>query len=351
MEDRPPLGILDRNDIVAHQLEGAPEMLSLGRLLDARKKERFDVLRVPNQGKDVDLVLGGDVMLGRTVGAEIERGADPLAGIRSRFERASANLINLECVLSDKGSAAASKRYSLRAPLEAIRVLTSARITAVSLANNHAADFGRDGLLDAVARLRANQISVVGASETAAYAPHIFTTRAGSKAAIIALDDADDRADETLIARARDRERVAAAIGEARNQAPFVLVFMHWGEENTERVSDRQRELARWLIDHGADAIAGSHPHCIQRFDAYHGRPIFYSLGNLVFDGAPTLPSWNRGELLEVGLNPTRPAFCLIPVQLDARGFPQLVTPDEKVLATAGAALSRNRVQGASKNR
>src|SRR3954451_9759469 len=118
-----------------------------------------------------------------------------------------------------------------------MRVLTSARISAVSLANNHADDFGRDGLLDAIARLRANQISVLGASETAAYAPHIFTTRAGSKAAVIALDDVSDATDETLIASARNRERVAAAIAEARSQASFVLVFMHWGDENTERVS------------------------------------------------------------------------------------------------------------------
>jgi poly-gamma-glutamate synthesis protein (capsule biosynthesis protein) len=238
-------------------------------------------------------------------------------------------LINLECVLSDKGSAAASKSYSLRAPLEAMRVLNSARIKAVSLANNHAADFGRDGLLDAIARLRANQISVVGASETAAYAPHIFTTRTGSKAAVIALDDADDGTDETLIASARNREHVAAAIAEARSQAAFVLVFMHWGEENTVRVSDRQRELARWLIDHGADAVAGSHPHCVQPFDAYHGRPVFYSLGNLVFDGAPTLPGWNRGDLLEVNLGGIRPSFRLVPVQLDARGFPQVAATDE----------------------
>ncbi|MFL6521032.1 MAG: CapA family protein [Chthoniobacterales bacterium] len=330
MEDRPPLGVLDRNDVVAHQLEGAPEMLSLGRFLDGRKKERFDLLRVPKPRTDVDLVLGGDVMLGRSIGAEIENGADPLAGIRSQFERASVNLINLECVLSDKGSAAASKRYSLRAPLEAMRVLTSARISAVSLANNHAADFGRDGLLDAIARLRENQISVIGASETAAYAAHIFTSRAGFKAAVIGLDDVNDASGENLIASAGNRERVAAAIAEARSEASFVLVFMHWGEENTERVSERQRELARWLIDHGADAVAGSHPHCVQPFDAYHGRPIFYSLGNLVFDGAPTVASWHRGELLEVSLGGIRPSFHLVPVQLDVRGFPQAAESENK---------------------
>ncbi len=148
-----------------------------------------------------------------------------------------------------------------------------------------------------------------------------------------------------------DRDGIAAAIADARRQASFVLLFLHWGEENIASVTERQRELARWLIDHGADAIVGSHPHCVQAFDSYHGRPIFYSLGNLVFDGAPNLPTWSRSNLLEIDLSPTRPAFRLVPVQLDARGFPQLVTPEEKVFATAGAAFSRNRVQGASKNR
>jgi poly-gamma-glutamate synthesis protein (capsule biosynthesis protein) len=51
------------------------------------------------------------------------------------------------------------------------------------------------------------------------------------------------------------------------------------------------------------DVVVGSHPHCVQSLDFYHGRPIAYSLGNLVFDGAPSVASWNRGALLKVGLN------------------------------------------------
>jgi hypothetical protein len=341
MEDRPPVGVLDRGDIVAHQLEGTPELLSLGRLLALRKTEHFDVLRSPDDYSKPDLVIGGDVMLGRTIGAAIERGADPFDAIRSQLERASNRIVNLECVLSDKGVPAIGKRYSFRAPLDATRVLISARIDAVSLANNHAGDFGWEGLLDAIARLQAAKISTIGANET-----HVFTTGTNAKAAVIALDDTDDE-------NRFDRERAAVAIAGARMEASFVLVFMHWGDENTDNVSERQRELARWLIDQGADAVAGSHPHRVQAADFYHGRPIFYSLGNLVFDGAPSLPGWNRGALLEVSLRAARPSFQLVPVQLDARGFPHV--PDSQDLgnnfATAGAAFSRSRVQGASKNR
>jgi hypothetical protein len=345
MEDRPPLGVLDRNDIVAHQLEGTPEMLSLGRLLASRKTERFDILRLPDEPTRADLVVGGDVMLGRTVGAEIQKGADPLAGIRPRLDRAANRLVNLECVLSDKGIAATGKRYCFRAPLDALRILISARINAVSLANNHADDFGPDGLADTIARLKANNIYGLAANEV-----FVFETRTGAKGAVIALDDTNGGE------RTFDRERAAAAIAEARKQASFVFVFMHWGDENTDKISERQRDLARWLIDSGADAIAGTHPHCVQAVDSYHGRPIIYSLGNLVFDGASTLPGWSRGQFLEFNLAAGRPTFRLVPVQLDARGFPSLAATNEnqereKSFATAGAAFSRNRVQGASKNR
>jgi Bacterial capsule synthesis protein PGA_cap len=335
MEDRPPLGVLDRGDLVAHQLEGVPTILSLGQLVARRKTDRFDLLRAPHPSEDVDILLGGDVMLGRTVGAAITGGVDPLAGIRSRLERASSKLVNLECVLSDKGDAVAGKRYALRAALEAIRVLSAARISAVSLANNHANDFGREALLDSIAHLQAGDVAAVGAGETIerAYAPHFLTTRDGTKGAVIALNDIDDASNGVSLAGARDSECVTAAIAEARANASFVLVFVHWGDENTEKVSDRQRELARWLIDHGVDAVVGSHPHCVQPFDTYHGRPIIYSLGNLVFDGALSLPNWNEGMLLEVdvGQPGVRPAsFRLVPVQLDARGFPQIVEGETK---------------------
>lgn len=332
MEDRPPAGILDSGDVVAHQLEGVPEMLSLGQLLAARKTDRFDLLRAPSPPEETDLLLGGDVMLGRTVGDQIRNGTDPLAGIRRRLEGASWKVVNLECVVSDLGRAAVGQRYSLRAPLEAIRVLADARINAVSLANNHAADFGHEGLLDSIARLRASEIAAIGAADTmeGAYAPHFFTTRHGSKGAVIALSDFE--AKDAPIASTGQRERITRAIAEARGNAAFVLCLVHWGDENTEKVTERQRELARWLIDHDVDAVVGSHPHCIQPMDFYHGRPVVYSLGNLVFDGAPTLPSWNKGQLLEINLahaGTRQASLRLIPVQMDAQGFPQMAEPEE----------------------
>jgi poly-gamma-glutamate synthesis protein (capsule biosynthesis protein) len=110
--------------------------------------------------------------------------------------------------------------------------------------------------------------------------------------------------------------------------------MVHWGIENTPVVTDKQREFARWLVDHGVDVIVGSHPHCVQPLDYYHGRTIAYSLGNLVFDGAPTIPSWNHGALLQITLSNQGKVQSsdLIPVVLE-NGFPLLVNAALGVLA------------------
>jgi len=359
MEDRPPNGALDRADLVAHHLEGVPKMLSLGELLAQRNNPRFDLLRVAHQPHQADLIVGGDVMLGRSVGEQILAGADPFAGIREYLDGAAWKFVNLECVISDQGAARAEKPYCFRAPVQAASVLHSAGINAVGMANNHAGDFGSDALIDSIERLKANDIAVIGAAETPerAYAPHFFIARDGRKAALLALSDLEDDRSDGRVAAASDRDRVARAIAEARAAAGFVLCLVHWGDENTPRVTERQRDLARWLIDQDVDAVVGCHSHCLQPLDFYHGRPVIYSLGNLVFDGAPGLESWNQGALLELGMNRSGAegaSIRLVPLRLDARGFPQAADEDQargKIPATAGAAFSRSRVQRDSKKR
>ena len=123
-------------------------------------------------------------------------------------------------------------------------------------------------------------------------------------------------------------DELNAAIANARSHANFVACLVHWGIENSEKITDEQHGLARWLIDRGVDLVVGSHPHCIQELDFYHGCPIAYSLGNLVFDGAPTVGSWNRGALLEIRLNENAQASSarLIPIVLED-GFPRVDAP------------------------
>src|SRR5439155_1350688 len=222
MEDRTPVGILDENDLVAHQLAGAPEMVTLGELLKERRKHSFDVFHVPPAQASATLIFGGDVMLGRSCATKIANGTDPFEGITTLLRNASFAAANLECTISD-------------------------------------------------------------------------------------------------------RAELNAAVDDARSHADFVVCLVHWGIESSGNITDEQRELGRWLVNHGVDLVVGSHPHCVQPLDFYHGCPIAYSLGNLVFDGAPTVASWNRGALLEVGLNEGAKilSVSLVPVVLED-GLPRV---------------------------
>jgi hypothetical protein len=331
MEDRPPLGVLDDCDLVAHQLEGAPEVVPLLKLLERRKGMPFDLLRVPSFRPDARILIGGDVMLARSVGQAVKVGTDPFAGIRSLWERASLRGGNLECVISDKGSPMPGKPFVFRAPLEAASALRSAKVDAVSLANNHSGDCGGAALRDCVARLQKEHVVPIGPNGAKSRTtPVSFFALAGDrKLAVLALNALEETksavAGQAGFVDGFSRETLLSAIQQARSRAELLVCLVHWGEENSARITDEQRSLARWLIDHGIDVVAGSHPHCVQPLDFYHGHPIAYSLGNLVFDGAPGLDAWNRGALLEIELSRgvPYPEVRLVPVHLDRSGLPQ----------------------------
>jgi poly-gamma-glutamate capsule biosynthesis protein CapA/YwtB (metallophosphatase superfamily) len=214
-------------------------------------------------------------------------------------------------------------------------LLRRAGFHAMGLANNHALDFGPAALRDCTARLLGESIETPGVegSKHGPYAPSFFSLPDGKKLALLAVSDVN-RSSGAQIATASDRTKLGAAIRDARSHANLVVCLVHWGIENSQTITDKQRELARWLIDHGVDVVVGSHPHCVQPLDFYHGCPIAYSLGNLVFDGAPTVASWNRGALLEVRLNANArlSSATLIPIVLedglpwiDAEGKQRLV--------------------------
>jgi poly-gamma-glutamate capsule biosynthesis protein CapA/YwtB (metallophosphatase superfamily) len=322
IEDRNPIGILDENDLVAHQLPAAPELVTLGQLLRERRKDRVDLYRVPPAKSAARLVFGGDVMLGRSCAAKIQNGTDPFDGIASLIRQASFAAANLECTISNLGDA--TNRYAFRAPAQSAQLLHKAGFDAMGLANNHSLDFGPVALHDSAAHLLREEIQPVGVETPTRNAcdPSFFSLSDGKKIALLAISAFGQGSEIAIASR---RAKLTIAIGNARSHADLIVCLVHWGIENSEQITDEQRELARWLIDRGVDLVVGSHPHCVQPLDFYHGRPIAYSLGNLVFDGAPTVTSWNRGALLEVGLNEGAKisSVSLVPVVLED-GLPRV---------------------------
>ena len=342
IEDRQPVGILDENDLVAHQLGGVPQIATLAQLLSERRKKYFDLFRVPPPKTAATLIFGGDVMLGRSCAGKIENGVDPFAGIAAELRGASFATANLECTISTLGESA--QRYAFRAPARSAQLLRRAGFHAMGLANNHALDFGYAALQDCAARLVQEEIEPVGVGKPGSNActPSFFSMLDGKKIALLAISDVGAAAG-SQIAAASDRARLSDAIASARLRANLVVCLVHWGIENTENVTDEQRELARWLVDHGVGLVVGSHPHCVQPIDFYHGCPIAYSLGNLVFDGAPSIKSWNRGALLEIGLDENAKASLarLVPIVLKD-GLPCMdvmpVSSDSSFLSSQAAA-------------
>jgi poly-gamma-glutamate synthesis protein (capsule biosynthesis protein) len=108
----------------------------------------------------------------------------------------------------------------------------------------------------------------------------------------------------------------------SRYHADLVIPFMHWGWEHEPLAGSRQRQLARLMIDAGADAVVGTHPHVTQDIEFYDGKPIVYSLGNFVFDGFTDADN-NTGWLLRLDVNRQGvQRWRTFVARIDAQGIP-----------------------------
>ena len=196
--------------------------------------------------------------------------------------------------------------------------LANAGIDYVSLANNHIRDAGGAGLLQTIANVTERGIAVSGAGKNLAAArkPAILEA-AGTKVAILGYDAIAGyyHATATKIGSAPFTAAVVKAdVAAARKAgADLVIVFPHWGTEYDATPFANQKKLARMAIDAGADMIIGNHAHWAAAMEIYKGRPIWYALGNFVFDQTWSEPTMEgitleltfRGtELVQVHMRP-----------------------------------------------
>ncbi len=200
---------------------------------------------------------------------------------------ADITVANLEGTFTEGGTPA-DKKYVFRTPPRDAAGLALAGIDVVSLANNHALDFGPEGLRDTIAALDAVGIAHSGAGENdmAARRPAILPVRglrvaflsyAATADASAAAADADGVAWGTVDTISEDVKR-------ARGQADVVVVSLHAGNEYADEPSDTQRLLAQAAIEAGATLVLGHHPHVLQRWEFRGPSFVAYSLGNFVFD-------------------------------------------------------------------
>ncbi len=238
---------------------------------------------------EVSLAFAGDIMLDTLPGQEIAAGRDPFAAFSQLLSAVDLAVGNLECSVATTGTRE-DKKFTFRADPRVLPVVAR-HFGALGLANNHSGDFGKGALSETMTHLRENRLPFFGAGENlaAAHEPLILT-RKGLKIALLAYDEFKPRSfeagpEQPGVAWSED-EQVLLDIHRARALgADIVLPFMHWGWEGERAPCTRQRKLAHKMIDAGADAVIGGHPHVTQGAETYHGKPIVYSLGNFVFDG------------------------------------------------------------------
>jgi poly-gamma-glutamate capsule biosynthesis protein CapA/YwtB (metallophosphatase superfamily) len=246
----------------------------------------------------ITLALAGDTMLGRGVAERIVRSAAPrlLADdVVAAARDADLFILNLECCISDRGDPwpALGKPFFFRAPPVAARLLAEWGVDCVTLANNHALDFGIDALLDTFEHLAAAGVAWVGAGPNLGRArePGVLAA-SGFRLAVIGLTDhpADFAAAEDTpgVAFADLRrglpESVADTVAKARHTADAVLVTPHWGPNMTAEPIPAVRDAAGKLVDAGATLVAGHSAHVFQGVG--HGGRVLFDLGDFLDDYA-----------------------------------------------------------------
>ncbi len=202
-------------------------------------------------------------------------------------------MVNVETAITDGGEPAAGKNYHFRSPAATFDALKAAGVDVVNMANNHALDYGATGMQDTFAAIAASKMPVVGLGHDAAEAYRPYrTTIKGQRIAIVSASDWLEPAlvpawsatdSQPGIAFSIDRTRLLAEVQAVRPEVDTLVVFLHWGTEETWCASGEQQDLASALLAAGADVIVGSHAHRVFGAGKVGAALVAYGLGNFVY--------------------------------------------------------------------
>jgi poly-gamma-glutamate synthesis protein (capsule biosynthesis protein) len=227
-------------------------------------------------------------------------------------------ITNLECPLTKSESGINKIGPSMKGPVNSAKALAAAGFKLVTLANNHIMDYGYAGMRSTVDACTENGISNVGVGSDYRTAREVLYTKAGSFT-IGVLNFAENEFSTTHGdypgANPLDPIENYQDILMAKGKADYVIVIIHCGHERYNLPSPRIKSTLRFFADAGASAVFAHHAHCYSGYELYKGVPIFYGLGNFVFDKPARRNSyWNYGYAVEVILERTL-SFNLVPYE------------------------------------
>ncbi len=235
------------------------------------------VLSAARQNSFDSVVFTGDVMLGRHVETLMNtHGSEyPYRGFPLRMLSGNPAVVgNFESAIAKvhQQTPANNLRFSVdEAHLEAF----SQQFTHASLGNNHSLDYGPEGYQTAVDALESFKVVPFGHNAVISRDSLTYIDTDRGRLALLGIN-ASQRIPAT--------EEIDSLCGKAKRQSDFQIVYIHWGDEYQGTHSETQRVLAEVLVDACADLIIGHHPHVVQDIDIIKGVPVFYSLGNYIFD-------------------------------------------------------------------
>jgi poly-gamma-glutamate synthesis protein (capsule biosynthesis protein) len=226
---------------------------------------------------DFRLLFTGDVMMSRLVRAEIDQGkTSPWTGFSELFRSASLVGGNFEGALGDPANCPTQNKLCFAAPDSAAELMRQAGFRLVTAENNHSGDLGPPGRNETRAAFQQSGLLALDFDSS----PQFF--RFGKLTvgfvAVTTIKAADGRVEQVPSVELAQKLRLA------RQLANLVVVSIHWGNELQDWPTDAQQQQARWLVEHGADLIVGHHPHVVQAPACVEGKPVFFSLGNHLFD-------------------------------------------------------------------
>ena len=226
---------------------------------------------------DFRMLFTGDVMMSRLVKIEMEqRRTSPWGGFSNLFHSASFVGGNFEGALGDPAKCAPENKLCFAVPDSAAETMRQAGFSLASAENNHSGDLGQAGRIETREAFQQSGILALDFDSS----PQFF--RFGELTvgfiAVTTIKAADGRMQQVPSVELAQKLRLA------RQLANLVVVSIHWGNELQDWPTDAQQQEARWLVEHGADLIVGHHPHVVQAPACVEGRPVYFSLGNHLFD-------------------------------------------------------------------
>jgi len=234
------------------------------------------------------------------------------------FKGNDLNIVDLECPLTKSESPRPKTGPHQKAHPDCIKILTYANINLAAMANNHIMDYDARGVLDTLELCNANNINTVGIGLSKEHARKpFFAVIKNKKIAILNFADNEflSTPDGTFNCNPLNPVHCFYDIKAARKDTDYLVVIIHAGNEFFELPSPRTKELYRYIVDLGADVVISHHTHAYSGYELYRSKPIFYGLGNFIYDWPEKInENWNIGFVVRLEIS-DKIDFEIIPLK------------------------------------